>query len=113
MGKPAAVVFFAACILFSSMVAFLYICGAERNVTAAFSLITFFATLLAGLIYIFLIQQKQTFMVAVKELSTAFSQDVNSVLKAPISLGQLEKEARVLIVVDAVGVLKNLLIQTY
>lgn len=112
-GKPAAVVFLASSILFSSTVAFLYICGAERNVTAALSLIVFFAAFLAGLIYIFLIQQKQTVMVAVKELAVAFGEDIRAVLKSNVSLSSLEKEARVLVVVDAVGVLKNLLIQTY
>ena len=52
-------------------------------------------------------------LVAVKELTAAFEKDVQSVLKAPISLGSLEKEARVLIVVDAVNLLKNFLVQTF
>lgn len=34
-------------------------------------------------------------------------------LKAPIRLEQLEKEAKVLIIVDAVNLLKNLLVRTY
>ena len=34
-------------------------------------------------------------------------------MKSNVALSSFEKEARVLVVVDAVGVLKNLLIQTY
>ena len=92
------------------MVAFLYICNASKAVIAALSLILFFLTLGAGLLYIFVIQKRENIIMAVRDLANAFRIDVETILKSPIALSNLEKEVRVLIVVDAVSVLKNLLI---
>lgn len=49
-------------------------------------------------------------IMTVKQFVDAFGNDIKAILKSPISLSNLEKEVRVLVVVDAVGVLKNLLI---
>jgi len=51
--------------------------------------------------------------VAVRELSTSFQKDAEVLLNGQVKLGLLTSEAKILVIVYAVSLLKNILVRTF
>jgi hypothetical protein len=103
-----------ACVLFSTSIAVMYLAEVESSIIkASVSCSVFVLGIVVGIVYMYCITKKNRLLRAVQELCDSFQKDVQTVLKSPIRLADLEQQAKVLIIVEAVNLLKNYLVQTF
>lgn len=102
------------CLGLSTASSVLFLCDvthvAAKWPTALFS---FTIGLVISLIYFLYFHKRQKFVKAVRNLSLSFQHDVQALLHAPGDLKTLQLQQKTLIIVDAVNVLKNILVRTY
>lgn len=77
------------------------------------ALFSFTIGLVISLIYFLYFHKRQKFVKAVRNLSLSFQNDVQALVHAPGDLKTLQLQQKTLIIVDAVNVLKNILVRTY
>ena len=66
-----------------------------------------------ALVYFLYFAKRQKLMKAVRDLCYAFCKDVENLVASPVDLKELSFTARVLIIVDAVNLVRNLSVRTY
>lgn len=103
-----------ACVAFSTVCAILYLAQAESlGVRLTLALLAFMVGLVGGLTYFFYVLKCNRLEAAVKQLAEAFQKDIEVLLSLPTDLASLNKQARLLILVDAVSMLRNMLVRTF
>lgn len=102
------------CLFFSTVTALLYLIDVREPHTkwpiAVASLVVGF---IIGTVYYYYFLRRQKILRAVSDLANSFQKDVHNLLSSPTDLRLLDPSAKVLIVVEAINVLRNLLIRTY
>lgn len=68
---------------------------------------------ISGLVYFMYFLKRQMILRAVSDLTNSFQKDVHNLLASPTDLRILDQNSKVLIVVEAINVLRNLLVRTY
>ena len=102
------------CVAFSTMCGILYLAQAESlGVRVTFALLAFVVGLVGSLTYFFYVLKCNRLEAAVKQLAEAFQKDVEALLNLPTDLASMNKQARLLILVDAVSMLRNMLVRTF
>ena len=101
-------------VTFSSVTGVLYLVGVSNPaikwpISGGFLVIGFFATLC----YFWCFQHGQLVNKAFNDLSISFKKDVSNLLKTAGDLKTLDQTHRMLILVDAVNITRNLFIRTY
>lgn len=103
-----------ACVFFSSVTALLFLIDVHdariKWPIAAFALVLGF---IVGLVYFMYFLKRQKIARAVSDLTNSFQKDVHNLLSSPTDLRMLDQTSKVLIVVEAINVLRNFLIRTY
>lgn len=106
--------FLLGCLLFSSVTSLLYLIDVHNPRIKWPIAVSFFVLgFIIGIVYYFYFLKRQKILRAVSDLTNSFQKDVQNLLSSPTDLKILDQSAKVLIVVEAINVLRNLLIRTY
>ena len=106
--------FLLACVLFSSVTALLFLIEVkEASIKWPIAAAAFVFGLVAGMVYFMYFLKRQKILQAVSDLTNSFQKDVHNLLTSPTDLRTMDQSAKVLIVVEAINVLRNLLVRTY
>ena len=106
--------FLLACVFFSSVTALLFLIEVrEASIKWPISAAAFVFGLVAGMVYFLYFLKRQKILRAVSDLTNSFQKDVHNLLTSPTDLRTMDQSAKVLIVVEAINVLRNLLVRTY
>lgn len=112
--KQVSISFGISCVLMCVVVAAMWLASEERIKVKVPTAIVVFATTFAGcLIYFFCLQNRGKMDHAVIDLTSKFELDIDQVVTSQIKLRNLDDSAKVLIVVYATSLLKNLLVKTF
>jgi hypothetical protein len=85
----------------------------DLGVRWAVSIVSFAYSYIVGTFYFMYLQKIINLSKAVEKLVSAFEKDVANLLRSPGDLSLLEQGQKTLILVEAINLVKNLLIRTF
>ena len=106
--------FCAGCLVFSTSLGVLFLLEVtDTMIKWAVSMSCLVIGFLVGLVYFLYFAKRAKLMKAVRDLCYAFCKDIENLMASPADLKDLSFSARLVIVVDAVNLVRNLTVRTY